>query len=429
MYQKISWLLSTLLLTSHFSCCLSADAPKEQSVAFTPFTGKITRNKVRLRQQPNLDGKIIKELARNDLLVIVGEDNEYYLVQAPRGSKAYVFRTFVLDNTIEGNRVNVRLEPDTESPVIAQLNQGDKVDGVVSSLNSKWLEISPPSTTRFFVCKEYVENVGAASLIFTLEKRQEEVNSLLNSTNLISQSELQKPFEEIKLDLIVDNLNKIIKLYADFPDQVARAKEILTRIQDTYTQKKIAYLEAKTAHLENNSKQLELSTQLRNQQNQFDRLEKTLDNTPTYASIAPERAEKKVNGSETNNPSISTPDWSQAFYPDGKTEKMISWIATEKELYESWLSIHEGASPSDYYSDEFQDSVALRGKIESYPVAVKNKPGDYILVSIGSNLPIAYLYSTFVDLQEMAGKEITMHVIPRSNNHFAFPAYFVLTAE
>lgn len=49
----------------------------------------------------------------------------------------------MLDNTIEGNRVNVRLEPNLEAPIIAQLNAGDKIEGQISALNSKWYEITP----------------------------------------------------------------------------------------------------------------------------------------------------------------------------------------------------------------------------------------------------------------------------------------------
>ncbi|MCB1112322.1 MAG: hypothetical protein KDK72_06685, partial [Chlamydiia bacterium] len=123
---------------------------------FTAFTGKITRNKVRLRLQPNLDGHILRELKKGDMLVVIGEQDDYYAVQPTQDQKAYIFRTFVLDNTVEGNHVNVRLEPDVDAPIVAQLNTGDRVDGKVSPQNSKWLEITPPSSARYYISKEYV---------------------------------------------------------------------------------------------------------------------------------------------------------------------------------------------------------------------------------------------------------------------------------
>lgn len=68
---------------------------------FEPFTGKITKNKVRLRLQPTYDGPVLKELKRNDLLVILGEVEDFYAVQPPTDIQAYVFRTYVLDNVVE----------------------------------------------------------------------------------------------------------------------------------------------------------------------------------------------------------------------------------------------------------------------------------------------------------------------------------------
>ncbi|MGZ3733102.1 MAG: SH3 domain-containing protein, partial [Parachlamydiaceae bacterium] len=101
-----------------------------------PFTGKITRNKVRMRLQPSLDALILRELSKDDLLSVVGESNEFYAILPPKDTKAYIFRTYVLDDIVEGSRVNVRLEPAIEAPVIAQLNSGDKVEGIISPLSS-----------------------------------------------------------------------------------------------------------------------------------------------------------------------------------------------------------------------------------------------------------------------------------------------------
>ena len=69
---------------------------------FTPFTGKIKGRKVRLRATADLEGRVVKELNRQDLLVIVGEKGDFYSVEPPAGSKAYVFRSFVLDGIVEG---------------------------------------------------------------------------------------------------------------------------------------------------------------------------------------------------------------------------------------------------------------------------------------------------------------------------------------
>lgn len=428
---KAYGLVSSILLLTSFPTIVCADEPPAQTKpAFTPFTGKVTRNKVRLRLQPNLDGQILKELVRDDMLVVVGDEDEFYAVEPPKGTKVYVYRTFVIDNIVEGRNVNVRLEPDTEAPVVAQLTTGDKIDGVVSPLNSKWLEITPPPSAHFYVCKEYIDNIGDAGTLAKMEKRKEEVNSLLNSTQLISQSELQKPFEEMQLDTVFNNLSKITQLYKDFPDQVSRAKEMLARIQEVYTQKKIAYLEAKAASLGHIPLQSELSLQMRNQQEELDRLENTMDKAPIYSTVTIESPTARVaEASLADRPVVIDADWNEAFVVGSKTEQMASWIPIEETLYTNWASSNGSVDPQSYYQNQATHSVVVRGIIEPYQRSIRGKPGDYILVNKGTNLPVAYLYSTQINLQEFLGKELTLRVAPRPNNNFAFPAYFVLAVE
>src|SRR5262249_24708062 len=101
---------------------LFSDAPNADSsqviADFKPFTEKIVRNKVRLRLQPNLESKILREFNKGDLLIVMADKGDFYAVKPPVDFKGFIFRTFVLDNVVEGNRVNVRLEPDLEAIVI-----------------------------------------------------------------------------------------------------------------------------------------------------------------------------------------------------------------------------------------------------------------------------------------------------------------------
>ena len=138
---------------------------KEKSKGqFKSFTGKVKGKKVRLRTQPDLDGAVVKELQRGEYLAIIDEVDDFWVTQAPSDLKAYVFRSFVLDNVVEGNRVNVRLHPNTEAPVITHLNSGDAIDGTICPANHKWIEIAAPETARFYVAKSYIENAGGIEL-------------------------------------------------------------------------------------------------------------------------------------------------------------------------------------------------------------------------------------------------------------------------
>lgn len=132
------------------------EASKALEIPFNAFTGKIKGKKVRLRLRADLDSQVVKELNKNDYITITGEKGDFWAVEPPNNIKAYVFRRFIIDNEVEGNKVNVRLEPSLESPIIGHLNAGDKVNGIICAVNNKWMEIAPPSNTQFYIAKDYI---------------------------------------------------------------------------------------------------------------------------------------------------------------------------------------------------------------------------------------------------------------------------------
>lgn len=385
--------------------------PTQQTSAepFKTFTGKVARSKVRIRAQAKLDSPIVREMNKDDMFIVLDEVDDFYAIQPPAGTKAYIFRTFVLDNVVEGTKVNVRLEPDVDAPIIAQLNGGDHVEGSVSTLNSKWLEISPPSSTRFYVAKEYVEKIGDASLMAKIERRRDEVNLLLNSTALGAQKEMEKEFPDIDLSGAYANYNKVISSYADFPDQVARARDLLNKLQNDYMQKKIPYLEAKA------SGSSQMSEQMKTQQQKLVQLEGQLQKERANKTNNAFPANSKGSAPKTNN--------------NGITDKMSVWMPVEQSLYETWANQNANGTQEDFYQEQSQKVIVLKGIVEPYARVVKNKPGDYVLMNQTSHLPIAFIYSTRVNLQDRVGQEITVYAAPRPNNNFAFPAYFVLGLE
>jgi hypothetical protein len=92
-----------------------------------------------------------------------------------------------------------------------------------------------------------------------------------------------------------------------------------------------------------------------------------------------------------------------------------------------WTAFHSGKKIYVFYAEQKANASVLTGTVEAYPNPVKNRPGDFILK--GSEAPIAYLYSTAINLEKYVGKQVTILAAPRPNNHFAFPAYFVLNVE
>lgn len=358
----------------------TAPLPSKKVDAFKAFTGRVTTNKVRLRVQPDLDSYIFRQAAKNDLLLVVGETGDFYQVMPPKDAKAYVFRTYVLDNVVEAAKVNVRLEPHVDGPIIGQLQAGDKVEGSICSMNHKWLEISPPASTRFFVSKEFLTNVGGPEYISAMEKKKAQVAELLGSAQLSAETENKKTYEEMSPQSVIEQFSAIIRNYPEFPETAEKAKEYLASFKDSYLQKKIAYLEAK-------------------------------------AELTGTMKEEILSRHKTENQELfSTPPTTPQ-----------SWDGIEESLYLSWTAFHSGRKIEDFYSEQKANATVLQGHIEPINHPVKHRPGDYLLRTNES--PVAYLYSTSLDLQKLVGKEVTLQVAPRPNNHFAFPAYYVLSAE
>jgi uncharacterized protein YgiM (DUF1202 family) len=402
--------LATLLLALPITFVNSAESQennktqeepvvKQNKQPFNHFTGKVVKSRVRMRLDSSLDSPILRELDRGEMVLIVNEDDEFYAVQPPEDVKAYIFRTYVLDGVVEGHHVNVRLEPTLDSPVVAQLNTGDSVTGRISPTNSKWLEITPPKETTFYISKDYIEKVGDSHYMAKINKRRDDVNQLLDTAYMTSQRDLNRPFEEIDYDEVISKYDIIINNYPDFEQQVTRSKELLINFKDQYTKKKIAYLEAKSKNF--------IDTESLQKEN------KRLSN-------AYKQQQKKLSDLEN-----------QMGAEDGSTTQAVSssmWLPQEEIIYGKWTEENGQGSKDDFYADELSRATTLKGMIQPYNRHVKNKPGDYVLLN-SSNRPIAFLYSTGLNLQDHVGQEITMVGVSRPNHRFAYPAYYVLTVE
>ncbi len=348
------------------------------------FTGRVIGKKVRLRTAPDVDSHIVKELKKDDLLVVAGEKQDFYAVEAPSETKAYIFRSFVLDGVVEGERVNVRLSPDREAPIVAHLSTGATIDGKICEKNNKWLEISIPAETKFYIAKEFVEYAGGPEYKLAHDKRKNELQQLMESTSLLAQAEMRKPYSEVNIKRLETNYQTVVNKFSDFPQEVEKAKLALSALQETYLQKKISYLEDKAKQLSKN-------------------------------------VEKRAMVSGSDAPLLE-----ESVHLSG-TDRMKVWEPLEQSLFLTWSAMHHAKDMSDFYEEQKLKSQTITGLVEAFTEPVHNRPGDYIVKH--NNVPVAYVYSTLTNLQDVVGKQVTLRVAERPNNNFAFPAYYVLDVE
>lgn len=385
MFKNLSILLSLLSLP----ICAEEVAVAPEVVAareFESFTGRVAKGKVRLRATPTIDGFIVQEMQKGDMLLVDGEQDGFFKVRPPEKVKGYVFRTFILDGKVEGSRVNVRLAPDLEAPVIAQLNNGDTIDGHIFSQNNKWIECNPPSDVRFYVASEYVEKVGDIHFIAQCEQRKTESAQLLAKAQAAASEEFDKKFEEMNIDSILSTCQKLVNEYSDCQEVATKAKELVSQVNSDYLARKISHLEGKAMEADLLASKLQ-------------ELEPQLFEIEPKSGLSP--------------------------FP----LKLTSWQDVEQNYIASFRKGHAEATDEDFYKLEKERAVHLTGVLTPYLRPVKNKPGDYLLLDPANNSPVAYLYSTKINLQDKLGEVITLVAAPRPNNHFAYPAYYVLGVE
>lgn len=371
-------------------------AQQKKAEVFKPFTGKVIGSKVRVRAKPDVESHIIRQVAKNDLLLVVGESNDFYAVEPTKDTKAYVFRSYILDGVVEANRVNVRLEPHPDAPIIGQLKAGDKVEEKPCALNHKWLEIPAPKGTVFYVAKEYITMAGGPDFLATMEKRKSQLEELLASAYLNAETECKKNYEQMNPEPVFDQFQTVLRNFADFPEAVSQAKEGLALLKETYLNKKIAYLESKA----------ELSSTVKEELLSRHKAEKKELLADATAKVDPELWSKR------------------ALKKDGAN---ATWDAIEEALYVSWTAFHTGKKADDFYAEQKANATVLHGTLERYTYEVIDKPGEYVLRDKG--VPVAYLYSTQVDLKKFEGQSVSITAAPRPNHNFAFPAYYVFSIE
>jgi hypothetical protein len=394
MYSRLIILFSVAVLPSLFSAEQEspltpesmpnlAAVPEIQTPAvvetvnkeISPFTGKITGDKVRLRLAPTLDGSILSELNKDDLVVVTGEIDEFYTVKPFPSTKAYIYRAYVLDDVVEANNVNIRLEPNNHSPILSQLNQGDRVSGMLCPNNNKWLEIYPPESVRFYVSKTYVTNAGDETLFQKTEEKRQKLKCKLSSIQESLQKEMKKPFAGIQIVPMVDELKAIATESQDLRDL---AKEAETMIQTAQEQ---------------------------------------------YISLSQNKAvsqkEKREEGEQV------------AFSEQANFYRFASFALEKQErnLVEQAIVNGDVSSQEEFYLRECNNAEEMTGQLIPYERTSSTRPGDFMLVDIKTKVPVAYLYSITIDLKEFIGRNITVVVSFRPNHHYALPAFFVHEAR
>ncbi|MED5042491.1 N-acetylmuramoyl-L-alanine amidase [Geobacillus stearothermophilus] len=136
-------------------------------VALAKETAVVQEDRLRLRQEPSRDGRIIGHLAQGETVLVIGEEGGWKQVVtedaigwaaasylAPAEARSISQQT----GTVAADSLNVRAEPSLHAPRIGRLVRGEEVD--IVEKKPRWYKIASSTGLGGWVSSAYVQVKG-----------------------------------------------------------------------------------------------------------------------------------------------------------------------------------------------------------------------------------------------------------------------------
>ena len=145
-------------------------APAEVAPVTQAFVASVTSDKVYVRSGPGTAYYEIGQLAKNDLVYVVGTSKGWYQILPPNGTYCMIAKDFVdaagAEGTVKADYVNVRagtaLNKNRDpSVVLTVVRKGAKLK--ILGATDKYYEIAPPEGARVYVSPQFVKQAAAGT--------------------------------------------------------------------------------------------------------------------------------------------------------------------------------------------------------------------------------------------------------------------------
>lgn len=363
-----------------------ANAPLSKSqILQSEFTGKVQVHCAPLRSAPQADSITVAEVERATLLRVFGKSGDFYQVAPPEGLKAYIASRFVSGESIVGQHVNVRSRPNTESAILGQVNSGDRIKAESLLKAPDWVEIPFPESRKLFIRADLIAKIAGDASFEEYQHQRSDILRALNEAQTL-------------------NAEALSQLQDDRPTQISwnTVRAAFEKAQN------LASKSPAFSELEVSSKQ-----QL---QEAFLKYQATFAATEQLRKAQTEPTIPQDTKDQTKTD--ATPQLSES----------NAWTQIEEQQLKDWLNEHPEKDRDHYALMQEDQAQILEGKLIPFTRPdLRQKPGDFILMS--QDLPIAYLYSSTIDLQQLNEKTLKLKAVKRDDLGFALPAYCVLTIE
>lgn len=360
-------------------------AAVESSSTWVNFTGKVQVHCAPLRASPQAEAIAVMEVERATLLQITGKEGDFYQVLPPDGLKAYIASRYVNNHSVVGQHVNIRSRPNTESAILGQVNTGDAIKAAPLMKAPDWMELPFPADRKLYIRADLIKRVAGNESFEQLQQLRGDILKALTEAQTLN--------AEAQRQLIGDNpvqisWTQVRACYEKAHVLASRSEAFSELAQSADQQLQEAFLKYQTSFSEvEQAKKAHLEPSLESK-------EQPLDEADTYCLLT----------------------------------KPNAWAKVEQLRCEQWLHAHPEKTQEHYALDQQGQSLVLEGTPVNFArLDLRQKPGDFILMR--HDLPVAYLYSARIDLEQSKGKNHKFRVVKRDDLGFALPAYCVISIQ
>lgn len=127
---------------------------------FKPFSGVVNEDNINIRSDSTVNAKIICTINKDQPLEVVAEKYGWYKVRLPKNAASFVRKDLVtpIDNQtlkISKDKVNIRLQPNEESPILGQADKNEVV--IISESKGQWYKIEPINNSFGWIYKKFLD--------------------------------------------------------------------------------------------------------------------------------------------------------------------------------------------------------------------------------------------------------------------------------
>jgi len=189
-----------------------------------PYIGIITGENVKLRAGYNKNFTPLKNLAKDEKIIVLDRYYDWFKVKLPEEVFCYVSKDFIdAYGNVKVDNLNVRAGPSTKYNSLGKLNKNDKV--IIIDSVGNWYKIKPPSNCIGWVYKDYIKYYSDYQKHPEIEEQKSKIKEKLNTykkqefyafkqLNEIDYDSLKK-YSLNELNQILTSLNTFMIKYPD----------------------------------------------------------------------------------------------------------------------------------------------------------------------------------------------------------------------